>query len=121
MTHAFNRDDPPKSREHELAWVYLLLAGLLEIAWAIGLKLSNGFTRPGVTAATVMCMIGSFGLLAMALRTLPIGNAYAIWTGIGTIGTVLVGIWWFGEQASLMRLVFIGLIIAGIAGLKLTS
>lgn len=104
-----------------MSWVYLLLAGLLEIAWAIGLKLSDGFTRPAITAATVAAMAGSFALLALALRTLPIGNAYAVWTGIGTIGTVVIGILWFGEQASIIRLVFIGLIVAGIAGLKLTS
>lgn len=104
-----------------MSWVYLLLAGLLEIAWAIGLKLSDGFTRPAITAATVAAMVGSFALLALALRTLPIGNAYAVWTGIGTIGTVVIGILWFGEQASIIRLVFIGLIVAGIAGLKLTS
>ncbi|MDX1293347.1 MAG: multidrug efflux SMR transporter [Hyphomonas sp.] len=104
-----------------MSWVYLLLAGLLEIAWAIGLKLSDGFTRPAITAATVAAMVGSFALLALALRTLPIGNAYAVWTGIGTIGTVVIGILWFGEQASFIRLVFIGLIVAGIAGLKLTS
>jgi quaternary ammonium compound-resistance protein SugE len=104
-----------------VSWVYLLLAGLLEIAWAIGLKLSDGFTRPAITAATVAAMVGSFALLALALRTLPIGSAYAVWTGIGTIGTVAIGILWFGEQASVIRLVFIGLIVAGIAGLKLTS
>jgi len=104
-----------------LAWVYLLLAGLLEIAWATGLKLSNGFSRPVITTATIALMAASFGLLAMALRSLPVGSAYAVWTGIGTIGTVLIGIWAFGEQASAMRIAFIGLIVVGIAGLKLTS
>lgn len=104
-----------------MSWVYLLLAGLLEVAWAIGLKLSDGFTRPAISAATIACMIGSFALLALALRTLPIGNAYAVWTGIGTLGTVVIGIVWFGEQTSVMRLAFIGLIVIGIAGLKLTS
>jgi len=104
-----------------MAWVCLLLAGFLEIAWATGLKLSDGFSRPVITALTLACMAASFALLAMALRDLPIGSAYAVWTGIGTIGTAIVGIVWFAEAATLARLAFIGLIVVGIAGLKLTS
>jgi quaternary ammonium compound-resistance protein SugE len=104
-----------------MAWVCLLLAGLLEIAWATGLKLSDGFSRPVIAALTLVCMAASFALLAMALRALPIGSAYAVWTGIGTIGTAIVGIIWFAEAATLARLGFIGLIVLGIAGLKLTS
>lgn len=102
-----------------MAWVMLFVAGLLEIGWAIGLKFTEGFSRPLPSVATVFCMIASIGLLGLAVRSLPIGTAYAVWTGIGTVGTVLVGILWLGESASVTRLVCIALIVAGIAGLKL--
>jgi quaternary ammonium compound-resistance protein SugE len=104
-----------------VAWVLLFLAGLLEVAWAVGLKYTDGFTRPWPTAATVAAMIGSVVLLALAVRTLPLGTAYAVWTGIGTAGAVLLGIVLFQEPATLARLFFVGLIIAGIVGLKLVT
>jgi quaternary ammonium compound-resistance protein SugE len=104
-----------------MSWVYLVLAGLLEIGWAIGLKYTDGFSRPGPTVLTVGAMILSITLLGLALKTLPVGTGYAIWTGIGTVGTVLVGILILGEAATPARLASIGLIVAGIAGLKLLS
>ena len=102
-----------------MSWVYLVIAGLLEIVWAIGLKYTEGFSRLGPTAITVTAMVVSVALLGLALRTLPVGTGYAIWTGIGTVGTVLVGILVLGEAATPARLVSIGLIVAGIAGVKL--
>lgn len=104
-----------------MAWFYLLLAGLTEIAWAVGLKHTQGWTRPGPSLVTILLMIASFGFLSQALKSLPIGTAYAIWTGIGAVGTVVVGIVWFGEPRTALRLACIGLILVGIAGLKLTS
>ena len=104
-----------------MSWVYLVLAGLLEIGWAIGLKHTDGFTRPMPTFLTVAAMAVSIWLLGLALRTLPVGTAYAIWTGIGTVGTVLFGLLVLGEAATPARLASIGLIVAGIAGLKLLS
>ena len=104
-----------------MAWALLLLAGLFEIGWAIGLKYTDGFTRPWPTAWTVLAMIVSVVLLALAVRTLPIGTAYAVWTGIGAAGTVILGIILFAEPATLLRLLFVGLIVAGIAGLKLVT
>src|SRR5262245_25422867 len=104
-----------------MAWVILFVAGLTEVGWAIGLKYTDGFTRPLPTVLTVACMIVSIGLLGLALKALPIGTAYAIWTGIGTIGTALLGIYLFGESASALRLACIALIVAGIVGLKLVS
>jgi quaternary ammonium compound-resistance protein SugE len=104
-----------------MAWGILVVAGLLEIGWAVGLKLSGGLTRPWPAVATVAAMIASMWLLAVAVRTLPIGTAYAVWTGIGTVGTALVGLAVLGEPATLVRLACIGLIVAGIVGLKLVS
>jgi quaternary ammonium compound-resistance protein SugE len=104
-----------------MAWVILFVAGLTEVGWAIGLKYTEGFTRIVPTVLTVGCMVLSIGLLGLALKTLPIGTAYAIWTGIGTIGTALLGIYLFGESASAMRMACIALIVAGIVGLKLVS
>ncbi|WP_119422773.1 quaternary ammonium compound efflux SMR transporter SugE [Desertibaculum subflavum] len=104
-----------------MAWLYLLVAGLLEIGWAIGLKYTDGFTRPWPTAGTVFCMIASLALLGLALKALPVGTAYAVWTGIGTVGTAALGIWLFGESADAMRLACIGMILAGIVGLKLVG
>ena len=104
-----------------MAWALLFLAGLLEVAWAVGLKYTDGFTRPWPTAATLVAMIGSVVLLALAVRTLPLGTAYAVWTGIGTAGAVLLGIVLFQEPATLARLFFVGLIVAGIVGLKLVT
>jgi quaternary ammonium compound-resistance protein SugE len=104
-----------------MAWVILFFAGLLEIGWAVGLKFTHGFTRPWPTVATAVALAGSMGLLAAALRTLPLGTAYAVWTGIGTVGTAAVGIIVFREPAGALRLVCIGMIVAGILGLKLSS
>jgi quaternary ammonium compound-resistance protein SugE len=104
-----------------VAWFVLLLAGVLEVGWAVGLKYTAGFTRPVPTMLTVASMIASLGLLGLALRTLPLGTAYAIWTGVGTLGTAILGIMLFGEEASVARLACIGLIVAGIIGLKLVS
>ena len=101
-----------------MAWVILAAAGILEIGWAIGLKYTDGFTRLWPTVATVGAMVASMILLGLAVRTLPVGTAYAVWTGIGTVGTVLLGMWLFGEPADAIRLVFIALIVVGIAGLK---
>lgn len=99
-----------------MAWIILLAAGLFEVVWAVGLKAANG--RPLVLAVTIAAMIASVVLLYLALRDLPLGTAYAIWTGIGAVGTVFVGILWFGESADPLRLGCIALIFVGIAGLK---
>jgi quaternary ammonium compound-resistance protein SugE len=104
-----------------MAWLLLLFAGLLEICWAVGLKYTQGFTRPLPTALTAAAMIVSMGLLGLAVRTLPIGTAYAIWTGIGAAGTVIAGIVLLNEPASPVRLICVALILAGIVGLKLTT
>ena len=101
-----------------MAWLILSVAGLLEIGWAVGLKYTDGFTRPLPTVLTVSAMVVSMFLLGIAVRTLPVGTAYAVWTGIGTVGTVLLGIWLFGEPASALRLLFIAMIVGGIVGLK---
>jgi quaternary ammonium compound-resistance protein SugE len=102
-------------------WVYLFFAGLFEIGWAIGLKYTHGFTKLVPTTLTVASMIISLGLLGLALKTLPVGTAYAVWTGIGAVGTATLGIYLLGEPATVGRLVCIGLIVAGIVGLKVVS
>jgi len=104
-----------------MAWIYLLLAGLFEVIWAIGLKYTDGFTRLWPTVGTVTAMVISIVLLAMAVKTLPIGTAYAIWTGIGAVGAVALGIVLFGDPATLPRLLCVALIVVGIVGLKLTA
>lgn len=104
-----------------MAWSILFVAGLLEIGWAIGLKYTDGFTKIVPSALTLAAMAGSVILLGMALKTLPIGTAYAVWTGIGAVGTALLGIILFGEAATALRLSSIGLIVAGIVGLKLVT
>jgi quaternary ammonium compound-resistance protein SugE len=104
-----------------MAWTVLFLAGLLEIGWAIGLKYTEGFTRLVPSVLTLASMAGSVILLALALKTLPIGTAYAVWTGIGAVGTALLGIVLFGEPTATLRLASIGLIVAGIVGLKLVT
>jgi quaternary ammonium compound-resistance protein SugE len=101
-----------------MSWFVLIIAGLFEITWAICLKLSNGFTRPWPTAATIAGLFISVGLLGIAARSLPISTAYAVWTGIGAVGAVLCGIAFLGEPATPMRLVCLGLIVIGIVGLK---
>ena len=104
-----------------MAWVLLFCAGLFEIAWAIGLKYTGGFTRVWPTTGTVLAMIASVVLLALAVRALPIGTAYAVWTGIGAAGTVTLGIVLFGEPATAARLFFVAMIVTGIVGLKLVT
>jgi quaternary ammonium compound-resistance protein SugE len=104
-----------------MAWTVLFIAGLLEVGWAIGLKYTEGFARLVPSALTLASMAGSVILLGVALKTLPIGTAYAVWTGIGAVGTALLGIVLFGEPASALRLACIGLIVAGIGGLKLAT
>ncbi|MPQ55467.1 quaternary ammonium compound efflux SMR transporter SugE [Duganella sp. FT27W] len=104
-----------------MTWIILIIAGLLEVAWAIGLKYTAGFTKLMPTLWTLSAMLGSVGMLGLALRTLPLGTAYAIWTGIGTVGTVIYGIVMLDEPASAMRLACIAMIIGGIIGLKLTN
>jgi quaternary ammonium compound-resistance protein SugE len=110
-----------KRQELAMAWVTLVVAGLLEVGWAIGLKYTDGFTRPLPSLLTVVSMIASIVLLGLALKTLPVGTAYAVWTGIGTIGTAILGIMLFAEPATVLRLSCIGLIVAGIVGLKLAT
>lgn len=104
-----------------MAWVTLWVAGLFEIGWAIGLKYTDGFTRLVPTALTLGAMAISVILLGLAAKTLPIGTAYAVWTGIGSVGTVILGIWLFGEPATAARLACIGLIVGGIVGLKVVG
>lgn len=101
-----------------MAWIYLVVAGLFEIGWAIGLKYTDGFTRLTPSVLTGASMVISVLVLGLALRELPVGSAYAVWTGIGTVGTALLGMYLFGEPATVIRLVCIGLIVSGIAGLK---
>ncbi len=102
-------------------WIILFVAGLFEVAWAIGLKYTEGFTRLVPSVLTVGCIVVSMGLLGVALRQLPVGTAYAIWTGIGAAGTVVMGILLFGESTDPWRLACVGLILAGIIGLKVTA
>jgi quaternary ammonium compound-resistance protein SugE len=104
-----------------MAWLYLLIAGLFEIAWAIGLKYTDGFTRLAPSIWTVGSMAISFLFLSLALKTLPVGTAYAVWTGIGAVGVAILGIVLFAEPANALRLGCIGLIVGGIVGLKLVS
>ena len=104
-----------------MAWVVLFVAGLLEVGWAVGLKYSEGLSRPLPTLLTGIALLASMGLLASAMRTLPLGTAYAVWTGIGTVGTAILGIMLFREPATAMRLLCIALILAGIGGLKLSA
>ena len=104
-----------------MAWFFLLIAGLCETAWAIGLKYTEGFSRLLPTIVTVAAMAGSIGFLGLAVKSLPIGTAYAVWTGIGTVGATTLGIYLFNEPATLLRLACIVLILSGIIGLKVTS
>ena len=104
-----------------MAWTILFVAGLMEIGWAIGLKYTEGFTRLVPSVLTLACMLASIVLLGLAVKTLPIGTAYAVWTGIGAVGTAILGIILFGDPATALRLACIGLIVAGIVGLKLVT
>ena len=104
-----------------MAWTYLFVAGLLEIGWAIGLKYTDGFSRLWPTVGTVISMALSVAFLGLALRTLPVGTAYAVWVGIGAVGTAILGIILFDDSREPLRLVCLGLIVAGVIGLKLVS
>ena len=101
-----------------MAWAFLILAGLLEVGWAIGLKYSEGFTRPGISIATVLTMIASFLLLAQALKNIPVGTGYAVWTGIGAAGTAFIGMAVLGEPREAGRILCVVLILSGVVGLK---
>lgn len=103
-----------------MSWIILFFAGLFEVGWAVGLKYTEGFTRPLPTVLTVTAMLVSLGLLGLAMKELPLGTAYAIWTGIGAVGTVIAGIILFGESMALLRLLSVALIICGLIGLKLS-
>jgi quaternary ammonium compound-resistance protein SugE len=104
-----------------MSWYVLILAGLFEVGWAIGLEYSDGFTKPVPTAGTIVALVVSMGLLAIAIEDLPVGTAYAVWTGIGAVGTATLGILLFDEPASLTRVAFIGVIVVGIVGLHVAS
>ena len=104
-----------------MAWIYLVLAGITEVAWAVGLKQTDGWTRLWPSVITGILMVISFALLSLALRVLPIGTAYAVWTGIGAVGTAIIGIIFFGEPRTAIRLACIALILVGIIGLKASA
>lgn len=104
-----------------MPWIILVLAGLFEIGWAIGLKYSDGFSRLWPSVATVVAMAISLGLLGIAMKSLPVGTAYAIWVGVGAVGTVILGIVLFDEPVNALRIASVGLIIAGLVGLKLAT
>ena len=104
-----------------MSWVILFCAGLLEVCWAVGLKYTDGFTRPLPTVLTVLAIICSLGLLGIAVRELPVGTAYAVWSGLGAVGTVIAGVMLFGESMALIKLVSVALIVLGLLGLKLAS
>ncbi|KFC74081.1 Small multidrug resistance protein [Bosea sp. LC85] len=104
-----------------MAWIYLLLAGVFEVVWASTMKQSEGFTKLGPSVITLVTMIISFGLLAVAMKSLPLGTAYAIWTGIGAVGAFLIGIFVMGEAVTVFRIASVSLIVAGLIGLKLST
>jgi quaternary ammonium compound-resistance protein SugE len=104
-----------------MAWMYLLAAGLLEIVWAYTMKLSQGFSRPGPTALTILVMLASFALLSLAMKTLPLGTAYTVWTGIGAVGAFVVGVVVLGEPLTMGRLLAAALIVTGLSVMKLST
>ncbi|MBH3430698.1 MAG: quaternary ammonium compound efflux SMR transporter SugE [Pseudomonas sp.] len=104
-----------------MSWIILFFAGLFEVGWAVGLKYTDGFSRPLPTVLTVGAMVISLGLLGLAMKELPLGTAYAIWTGVGAVGTVIAGIILFGESMALFRLISVALIICGLVGLKVSA
>jgi quaternary ammonium compound-resistance protein SugE len=104
-----------------MAWIMLIVAGLLEVAWSYSMKLSNGFTHPAASVVTVVMMMASFGLLSLAMRSLPLGTAYTIWTGIGAVGAFVVGVVFLGEQLSAMRVCAAALIVGGLVLMKLAG
>jgi len=104
-----------------MSWIILFFAGLFEVGWAVGLKYTDGFTRPLPTVLTIGAMVISLGLLGLAMKELPLGTAYAIWTGVGAVGTVIAGIILFGESMALVRLLSVALIVTGLIGLKVSA
>ncbi|AMQ81968.1 MULTISPECIES: quaternary ammonium compound efflux SMR transporter SugE [Pseudomonas] len=104
-----------------MSWIILFFAGLFEVGWAVGLKYTDGFSRPLPTVLTVAAMAVSLGLLGLAMKELPLGTAYAIWTGVGAVGTVIAGIILFGESMALIRLASVALIVTGLIGLKVSA
>lgn len=104
-----------------MPWIYLIIAGLFEIVWAIGLKFTVGFSKPVPTLITVTAMIASFAFLALALKTIPVGTGYAVWTGIGAVGVAIIGMIWLGESREVLRILCIVLIVSGVVGLRLMS
>lgn len=104
-----------------MSWIILFFAGLFEVGWAVGLKYTDGFSKPLPTALTIAAMVVSLGLLGLAMKELPLGTAYAIWTGVGAVGTVIAGIILFGESMALFRLASVALIICGLIGLKISA
>ena len=104
-----------------MSWIILFFAGLFEVGWAVGLKYTYGFSKPLPTALTIAAMAVSLGLLGLAMKELPLGTAYAIWTGVGAVGTVIAGIILFGESMALFRLASVALIICGLVGLKVST
>lgn len=103
-----------------MSWIILFFAGLFEVGWAVGLKYTDGFSKPLPTALTIAAMAVSLGLLGLAMKELPLGTAYAIWTGVGAVGTVIAGIMLFGEAVTLLRIASVALIVCGLIGLKLS-
>jgi len=104
-----------------MAWLLLFIAGLSEVAWAVGLKYTDGFSKPYTLIFTLLCMVISFVLLSLSLRSLPLGVAYGVWVGIGAIGTAIAGSMLFGEELNLFKVISLGMIILGVIGLKITS
>lgn len=104
-----------------MAWIFLIIAGLLEVAWAVGLKTTDGFSRLWPSVWTIVLMLLSFYFLSLAMKSLPLGTSYAVWTGIGTLGTVIIGMLFFREPATVIRILCIALILTGMVGLKLTT
>ncbi len=117
----FSGDDPISEREHRMPWVILVIAGLLEVVWALMLKQSEGFTKPAPTVAFLISLCLSMFLLAQAIKSLPVGTAYAVWTGIGALGTAIVGMIWLGESREILKLLSLLMLVGGIIGLRLTS
>lgn len=104
-----------------MAWLFLLLAGLLEVVWAYGMKLSQGFTRPGASAVTIVTMLASFALLSISMKTLPLGTAYTVWTGIGAVGAFIVGVAVLGEPLTMTRVLAAALIVSGLILMKMSA
>jgi quaternary ammonium compound-resistance protein SugE len=121
VQHLSPGDDPVTESEQSMAWVILFIAGLLEVAWALLLKQSESFTRPGPTIGFVVSLALSMYLLSYSLKSLPVGTAYAVWTGIGAAGTAIIGMLWLGESRDILKLVSLVMLIGGILGMRLTS